>query len=241
MKFAIIGGRSTERAVFKTETRTIETPYGSADVDLVCEGGKDFVFLSRHGLNDSRDARDTNYRANIYALHMLGVTDIVSISSVGTCDYSHKLGTFCLINDFLDFTSGRESCFLREHRKEAHASMEDVFDPRLNDALEHLIIKRNIPYAGRVIYACANGPRFETASEVRMMRMLGAQVVGMVLVPEVALAREIGMRYASIGVICNYATGISADFDDESIDSVANANKEAALSLIVELIRRSKG
>lgn len=240
MKFAIIGGRSTYRSMFKPQTETIVTPYGEVAVDLVTEGGKDFVFLSRHGLNDKRDARDTNYRANIYALHMLGVTDIISISSCGTCDYSHKLGSFCLINDFLDFTSGRESTFLREHRHEIHASMEEAFDSRLNDALEHLIRKLGIPYNGRVIYACANGPRFETAGEVRMMRMLGAQVIGMVLLPEVSLARELGIRYAAVGIICNYATGISSEYTDETIDNIADENKERALNLALELIRRSK-
>ncbi|MDD3400533.1 MAG: MTAP family purine nucleoside phosphorylase [Eubacteriales bacterium] len=240
MKFAIIGGRSTYRTLFDSKSEIIDTPYGSAAVDMLTEDGRDFVFLSRHGFSDSHDARDTNYRANIYALKMLGVTDIVSISSVGTCDYAHKLGTFCLINDFIDFTHDREDSFRREDRVEAHAGMEDAFDPRLNDALEHLIQKFCIPYAGRVIYACANGPRFETASEVRMMRMLGAQVLGMALVPEVSLARELGMRYASIGVICNYATGISIDFTDQSIDQVADDNKETAFAVAKELIKRVK-
>lgn len=240
MKFAIIGGRSTYRNLFEPHSETVDTPYGSVSLDVLKEGTKEFYFLSRHGISDSRDARDTNYRANIYALHLKGVTDIIAISSVGTCDYAHKLGSFCLIYDFLDFTHGREDSFLREDRVEPHASMEDIFDSRLNDALEHLIKKREIPYAGRVIYACTNGPRFETASEVRMMRMVGAQVMGMALVPEVSLAREMGINYASIGIICNYATGMSADFDDKTIDKVADDHKEAAFALAKELIKRAK-
>ncbi len=240
MKFAIIGGRSTYHTLFDSKSETVETPYGQAVVDRLHEGDKEFFFISRHGINDAEDARDTNYRANIYALYKLGVTDIISFSSVGTCDYAHKLGTFCLINDFIDFTHGRENCFERSHRVQVHASMEDVFDPRLNDALEHLIKRKNIPYAGRVIYACANGPRFETSSEVRMFRMLGAQVIGMVLVPEVNLARELGIRYASIGVICNYATGISHDFTDKTIDKVADDNKSTAFDLAKDLIRHAK-
>ena len=113
----------------------------------------------------SRRPPDINYRANIYALHSLGVTHIIGLSSVGACDYSFKLGTVCLINDFIDFTKNRILSFEREHRLALHTGMEDVCSPSLSDALEQRILAHDLPYSGRAIYACTEGPRFETAAE----------------------------------------------------------------------------
>ncbi len=241
MKFAIIGGSSYGQLRLPHQMQHCETPYGDVDVALCkTESGKCFAFLTRGGFTDKQDARDVNYRANLYALYLMGVTHVVSISSVGTCDYSIKLGEYCLISDFIDFTSGRENSFRREHRVVKHAGMENVFDAEMNDALEHLMDKHHIACAGRAAYACTNGPRFETAGEVRMMRMLGAQVLGMTLVPEAPLAAELGMRYASIGIIANYATGMAGDLNDDDIRMMVEAYKGRAFDLAVELIERTR-
>ena len=105
------------------------------------------IFLSRHGVLYRADPPDINYRANIYALHSLGVTHIIGLSSVGACDYAYKLGTVCLINDFIDFTKSRIHSFDREHRQALHTGMEDVCCPDLNDALEQMILARELPLA----------------------------------------------------------------------------------------------
>ena len=91
----------------------------------------EFVFLSRHGVLYSFDPGQINYRANVYALHSLGVTNVVGITSVGTCDYTHKLGSLCLLSDFIDFTKSRPASFEREHRLGLHTGMEEVFSPAL--------------------------------------------------------------------------------------------------------------
>ncbi|HPF53959.1 MAG TPA: MTAP family purine nucleoside phosphorylase [Eubacteriales bacterium] len=237
MKYAIIGGSTIEALTLPYEILHIETPYGDVDVVEACAlDGTQFCFLTRSGFFDRKDACDVNYRANIFALKECGVTNIISISNVGTCDYSHKIGSSCLLCDFIDFTRGRQSSFLREHRVTKHAGMENVFDDVMNDELEALMVRDDVPYSGRVIYAGANGPRFETSAEVRMLRMLGAQVVGLTIVPEAPLAAEIGIAYASIGIISNYATGMAADLTEESIVEVVDAYKGRAFQIALKLI-----
>ena len=238
MKFAIIGG-DFEKLSLPNTPHIIETPYGRAELsEVTLPNGTSFVHLNRHNLNERKDARDCNFRANIFALYMMEVTHIISLSSVGTCDYTHKLGSYCLVADFIDFTHARENSFEREHRHVVHAGMENVFDPWLTDTLEQLMLKEEAPYAGRVIYAGFNGPRFETAAESRMMRMLGAQVVGMVLVPEAPLAAELGIAYASIGIISNYSTGMTGEITFDDINRVTNQNKDRAFRIAIELIEK---
>lgn len=238
MKFAIIGGTNIETLPIPYREQAVSTPYGDVVVFRAQLDGHEFLFLSRHGVLYRYDPGQINYRANIYALHSLGVTNVIGITSVGTCDYTHRLGSFCLLSDFIDFTRMRESSFEREHRLALHTGMEEAFSTELNDTLERLILERGLPYAGRVTYACTEGPRFETAAEIRMLRMLGAQVIGMTILPEAPLARELDIRYAAIGIIANYGTGMTGEVTDRGIDDVMADNREAVFELCFDLIRR---
>ena len=118
----------------------VTTPYGNARViHATLPSGKEVDFLTRHSVCLQEDAYETNFRANIFALYLCGVTHIISISVMGTCDYSFRLGSFCLISDFIDFTRLRPSSFRMEHRLVRHAGMDDVFDSRMTDVLEKVI------------------------------------------------------------------------------------------------------
>lgn len=238
MKFGIIGGTNIEALPIPYFEQAVSTPYGDVVVFRAHLDDHEFVFLSRHGVLYSFDPGQINYRANVYALHSLGVTNVVGITSVGTCDYTHKLGSLCLLSDFIDFTKSRPASFEREHRLGLHTGMEEVFSPALNDTLESLILEHGLPYAGRVIYACTEGPRFETAAEIRMLRMLGAQTVGMTIVPEAPLARELDMRYAAIGIIANYCTGMTGEVTDCGVGEVMAAHRDEVFALCFELVRR---
>lgn len=239
MKYAIIGGTNMEVLPIPYHEEAIGTPYGDVVIYRgTLECGQEVIFRFRHGVLYRHDPADINYRANIYAMHMLGVTHIIGLSSVGACDYAYKLGTVCLINDFIDLTKTRPHTFDREHRLAFHTGMEDVCSPELNDILEHLILEKKIPYSGRAIYACTEGPRFETASEVRMVRMLGAQIIGMTLVPEAPLARELGMHYAAVGIISNYATGMTSYVTDDSIGSVMSQMRDSVFDVCFDLIKQ---
>lgn len=130
MRYAIVGGTNLDEIPVPYRQQSVSTPYGDAIVRLgTLEDGPDVVFLPRHGVLDHIDPPDINYRANIYALHLLDVTHIIGLSSVGACDYSYKLGTVCLINDFIDFTKNRVLSFDRKHRLALHTGMEDVAAP----------------------------------------------------------------------------------------------------------------
>ncbi|MEZ4627644.1 MAG: MTAP family purine nucleoside phosphorylase [Eubacteriales bacterium] len=238
MKYAIIGGNNVEALPIPYTEEAIGTPYGDVVIfrgKLDC--GEEVIFRFRHGVLYRHDPPDINYRANIYAMHMLGVTHIIGLSSVGACDYACKLGTLCLVSDFIDLTKSRPRSFERERRLALHTGMEDVFNPDLNDALERLILEKNLPYSGRAIYCCTEGPRFETAAEVHMMRMLGAQIVGMTLVPEAPLARDLGMYYSAIGIVSNYATGMVSYVTDEDISSVMGKMRESVFDICFDLIK----
>ena len=238
MKYAIIGGTNMEAPPIPYIEDAISTPYGDVVIfrgKLDC--GEEVIFRTRHGVLFRNDAPDINYRANIYALHMLGVTHVIGLASVGACDYGIKVGTVCLINDFIDLTKSRPSSFLREHRDALHTGMEDVFSPEINDTLEQLILSEKIPYSGRAIYACTEGPRFETAAEIRMIRILGAQITGMTLVPEAPLARDLGMQYAAIGIVTNYCTGMMSYVTDDGIGTVMNDMRESVFQLCFSLVQ----
>ncbi|MEG1525474.1 MAG: MTAP family purine nucleoside phosphorylase [Clostridia bacterium] len=239
MRFAIIGGTNIETPPIPYREETVSTPYG--DVVLYrakLEDDHQVIFLSRHGVLSKSDPGQVNYRANVYALDKIGVTHVIGVTSVGACDYSYKLGALCLISDFIDFTKSRPLSFDREHRKNLHTGMEDVLNPGLNDTLERLITELGIPYSGRATYACSEGPRFETAAEIRALRMLGAQVTGMTLVPEAPLCKDLGLTYAAIGIIANHCTGMTSYVTDEDIGAVMATIRQRVFNLCFELVHR---
>ncbi|MBR0206304.1 MAG: MTAP family purine nucleoside phosphorylase [Clostridia bacterium] len=239
MKFAIIGCNSEDAITFPHTSEVVTTPYGNARViHATLPSGKEVDFLTRHSICIQEDAYETNFRANIFALYLCGVTHVISISVMGTCDYSFRLGSFCLITDFIDFTRFRGSSFRLEHRLVKHAGMDDVFDSRMTDALERVTLAEKIPYEGRVIYAAQDGPRYETAAEARMMRALDAQVIGSTLVPEAPLCREVCMKYASIGIIARYATGMDQDVTDEDLLRISAQHKGRALDVALKMIEK---
>lgn len=239
MYFAIIGGTNIDTLPIPSRQETVSTPYGDVLLSRAnIPDGPEFVFLIRHGASALTDHSQVNYRANIFALESVGVTDVIGITSVGACDYSYKLGTMCLLTDFLDFTKSRPSSFERKYRKSLHIGMEDVFNPALSDALEAEIGEMEIPYSGRAIYACSEGPRFETAAEIRALRMMGAQVTGSTIVPEAPLCRELEINYSAVGIIANRCTGMTSYVTDDQIDEVMASIRGRIFDLCFNTIRK---
>lgn len=242
MLYAIVSGTNMETPPIPYREQAVVTPYGDVVVYVgASKSGKEIVFLSRHGVLEDSDPPEINYRANVYALHTLGVTHIIGVSSVGACDYAYKLGTLCLVSDFIDFTKNRPLSFDRMHRVSLHTGMEEVFSPALVDALEQRIRACGVPYSGRAVYACSEGPRFETAAEIRMMRMLGAQITGMTLVPEAPLARDLGIKYAAVGIVANYCTGMASYVSDDDISQVMARMRQNVFDLCFALIDAADG
>jgi len=188
----------------------VETPYGTVEAIIGKLTNHELVFMSRHGQNHAIPPHLVNYRGNIWALKELGVRKVIATAAVGSLSPNYRLGELALLDQFLDFTKSRPQTFFEGGQEGVlHVDMTEPYCSNLRQ----LIIKAS-EYLGLVVkngacYVCTEGPRFETPAEIRMFQYLGADLVGMTSVPEVVLARELGMCYASIGMVTNEAAGIA--------------------------------
>lgn len=247
MPIGIIGGTGLYAPdmlsnVYET---AVKTAFGNVDVKVGTYAGKEVVFICRHGFNHSVPPHMINYRANIAALKLLGVTRVVTTSAVGTLNETMPPGSLILLDQFIDFTSGRESTFFTGG--EAGVIHLDYTNPYCNDLKGYILraadeIGMNIISKG--CYICTQGPRFETAAEIRMMRMMGADVVGMTNVPEVVLAKEAEMCYSSIAMATNWAAGMTNQqlTHEEVVDFMSNnlSNFKKLILKTVEIIDETK-
>ena len=172
--------------------------------------GKTVIFVARHGKDHTIPPHKINYRANIWGLKKLGVTFIISTTAVGSLNENFKPGHFVLTDQFLDFTKNRITTFYEGgDRPVAHLDVTNPYCPELRDILQKVGTEQGLTIHNGGTYVCTEGPRFETPAEIKMFHMLGGDTVGMTNVPEVNLANEAEMAYATISMITNYAAGIS--------------------------------
>lgn len=167
--------------------------------------------MSRHGRDHATPPHLVNYRANIWALHKLGVRKILATAAVGSLSSNFRSGGLVLLDQFLDFTKSRPSTFYDGGQQGVlHVDMTEPYCSALRQDIMDAAEQIGIAVNNGACYVCTEGPRFETPAEIRMFQRLGADLVGMTSVPEVVLARELGMCYASIGMVTNEAAGISS-------------------------------
>ena len=211
-KYAVIGGSGVYDPSLLENTReeTVETPYGSARVSIGSYNGSEVAFMARHGSQHSVPPGKINYRANIKALSELGVEYVVSTSAVGSLQKEIEPGSFVLVDQFYDFTKGRESTFFDgTHEGVAHIDVTEPYCPSLGPLIAELATAMELPIKRSGVYVCCEGPRYETAAEVKLFQSFGGDVVGMTNVPECVLAREAELCYRTICIVTNFAAGIS--------------------------------
>lgn len=237
MNKAIIGGTGVYGVEGNSEARVVNTIYGDAYVDIVKINGEEVVFLARHGKGHSVPPHLINYRANMKALEMLGVKYIFATAAVGSCNEKFAPSDIVIINDFLDFTKNRPITFYEGGEMGVvHTDMSEPYCRSLITKFYGAAKELNINIAGEGVYVCTEGPRFETKQEIKMYKMLGGDVVGMTNVPEVVLAKELGMCYAAIGIITNWCTGIgSGDIELHDINGAMAKNKENITNAIMKV------
>lgn len=232
---AIIGGTGVDTiSNFSSERREVPTPYGL--VELFVGKGKhsSLVFLPRHGSTHSVPPHLINYRANITALKLLEVDTLISIYAVGSITDALAPGEVGTISDFVDFTGGgREHTFFTGGVSSVkHVGMDRAFDPDLTSALH----AKDVTLKHGGVYVCTNGPRLETPSEIRMFKSLGFDVVGMTASTEVTLAREVGIRVASLAYSINWAAGVGPDevlfIGDEQIEKLKDRMISLSMSVL---------
>ena len=206
-KLAIIGGSGLyDVEEFKErEFLMINTPWGkpSDKILKIKYKEKEVYFLPRHGRGHFISPTNINFRANIDALKQLGVTDIVSVSAVGSLNENLSPGTFAIVDQFIDRTFSRKKTFFDEEIV-AHVSMAHPVSNGLMNACEEAIKKEKIDYQRGGTYVVMEGPQFSTLAESNLYRSWKADVIGMTNMPEAKLAREAEIRYASVSMITDY-------------------------------------
>lgn len=189
----------------------VDTAYGAARVTAGAMHGRATYFVSRHGIDHSVPPHMVNYRAIMQALVDSGVTEILAINVVG--GIGHDAGDLVVVDDFIDFTKQRPVTFFDGSTPEGvvHIDMGDPYDARLREVWLRAAQEAGVAVAPTGIYGAFEGPRFETKAEIRMARAAGVTVVGMTGVPEVVLAAERGIPYASLCLVANPAAGLSTE------------------------------
>ncbi|MDR3592363.1 MAG: S-methyl-5'-thioadenosine phosphorylase [Negativicutes bacterium] len=209
---AIIGGTGLydPRMLSNIREEELITPYGRVAYKAGEFDGREVAFIPRHGSKHSIPPHLINYRANIWAMKKIGVTKIISTTAVGSLNRSMGPGAFVLVDQFLDFTKNRVTTFYEGgERGVVHVDVSEPYCPDLRGILLTAAKELAIPVHAAGTYLCTEGPRFETPAEIKAFTILGGDVVGMTNVPEVVLAREAEMCYATVSMVTNFAAGMS--------------------------------
>ncbi len=212
METAIIGGTGVYDPELLDDIREIivDTVYGQVKLMTGSYQGIEIAFIPRHGSDHGVPPHLINYRANIMALHQSGVKNIIATAAVGSLNFELKPGQYVLADQFLDFTKNRQhTFFVGGDQGVSHCDMTVPYCPVLRNVLADAGKEMGSEVCNGGVYVCTEGPRFETAAEIKMFKMLGGDLIGMTSVPEVSLARELGMCYANISIVTNFAAGIS--------------------------------
>jgi len=206
-KLAIIGGSGLYdvEEFNDRELISVNTPWGKPSDEILKTkyNNNEVYFLPRHGKGHYISPTKINFRANIDALKQLGVTDIVSVSAVGSLKENLPPGKFIIIDQFIDRTFAREKTFFDDEIV-AHVSMAHPTSNGLMNACEDAIKKSNIDYQRNGTYVVMEGPQFSTLAESNLYRSWNADVIGMTNMPEAKLAREAEIRYASVSMVTDF-------------------------------------
>src|SRR5574340_152934 len=243
---AIIGGTGlTQLANLEiTRREIIRTPYGEPSGPLVFGniGRHEAVFLARHGHGHTIPPHEVNYRANIWALHAQGATRVVSVATVGGIHPDLTPGTIVIPDQIIDYTHGRKNSFFESRDKPVtHMDFTEPYCEEMRQNCLAAASKSGQQVVDGGVYAAVQGPRLETAAEINRLERDGATMVGMTGMPEASLAKEIGLCYAAIGVVANYAAGRGSSrhrISYEEIDAIlkqAMQRVHATLEHLVEL------
>jgi 5'-methylthioadenosine phosphorylase len=229
---AVIGGSGlyNVEGLEILENLEVDTPFGKPSAPIVRAkyDGFEVLFLSRHGKGHAYPPHLVPYRANLWALKELGVRWVLGINTVGGINPLLEPGDFVVVDQFLDFTKGRPQSFyegkfspdfeygggekhkrLLADKRVVHVDVSEPFCPNLRRLLFKVLEGKGFRFHRRGTYVATEGPRLESAAEIAAFKLLGGDVVGMTMVPEVVLARELQLHYAGLAVVTNPAAGIA--------------------------------
>jgi 5'-methylthioadenosine phosphorylase len=246
---AIIGGTGLTQLdnLTITHRKVVRTPYGEASGALTFGNinGHEVIFLARHGYGHTIPPHRVNYLANIWALREHDASHIVSVASVGGIHPDLGPGTLVIPNQIIDYTYGRKNTYF--DGAGLPVTHIDFTEPYCEEIRQHIMRaceSANEPYVNQGVYACTQGPRLETAAEITRLERDGATMVGMTGMPEAVLARELGLRYAAIGVVINHAAGRGTSkiaIHGEEIQNTLNTSMSRVRNVIAHLVALHNG
>ena len=244
-KLGIIGGSGLYKmeGFEKIKWKKIITPWGKpSDEILIAKFDKEEIcFIPRHSRGHKINPTNINFRANIDAMKQLGVTDIISVSAVGSLKEELEPGRFVIVDQFIDRTFSRVKTFFDDEIV-AHVSMAKPTSPGLSDCCEAALKKLNINNQRNGTYVVMEGPQFSTLAESNLYRTWGADVIGMTNMPEAKLAREAEIRYCTVAMVTDYDCW-HPDHDEVDVSMVIKTlmnNASNAQNMIKEVIKTFK-
>jgi 5'-deoxy-5'-methylthioadenosine phosphorylase len=245
-EIGIIGGSgfSFFNLIEGTRQERVDTPYGPPSSALTTGriGEENVAVVLRHGEGHSILPHAVNYRANLWALKRAGVDTVIALATVGGIGRECRPGAIVIPDQILDFTHSREHTFSPLDGKLFHIDFTEPYCGQLRRVMIEGAERLNIAVIPSGTYAATQGPRFETAAEIRKFENDGAHIVGMTGMPEAALAREAGMCYASIALVVNYAAGRSGNrISVEEIREAYGRTTQKVYSLVAGVVAALAG
>ena len=244
-KLGIIGGSGLYKmeGFEKTKWKKINTPWGKPSDEILQAsiGKEEICFIPRHSRGHKINPTNINFRANIDAMKQLGVTDIISVSAVGSLKENLEPGKFVIVDQFIDRTFSRVKTFFNEEIV-AHVSMAKPTSVGLSECCEAALKKLNISHQVGGTYVVMEGPQFSTLAESNLYRTWGADVIGMTNMPEAKLAREAEIRYSTVAMVTDYDCW-HPDHDEVDVSMVIQTlmkNAANAQNMIKEIIKTFK-
>lgn len=237
-KTGIIGGTglSALTGLERANTHSVETLYGLPSCELVQGkvGNQEVVFLARHGNPHRIPPHMVNYRANISALKKMGVTRIIAVNAVGGIHPDMGPTEVVIPDQIIDYTYDRIQTFFEENLETVHhIDFTYPFSDSLRNVLLEAAQSKLVKVAAGGTYGCTQGPRLETAAEIQKLKRDGCDLVGMTMMPEAALARELNLDYASVCVVVNWGAGLSNSLITmEDIEEALSSGMQKVISIL---------
>jgi 5'-methylthioadenosine phosphorylase len=244
-KLGIIGGSGLYKieGFEKTKWKKIKTPWGLPSDDILTAklDKEEICFIPRHARGHKINPSNINFRANIDAMKQMGVTDIISVSAVGSLKEELSPGTFVIIDQFIDRTFARVKTFFDEEIV-AHVSMAKPVSKSLGECCETALKELGISHQMNGTYIAMEGPQFSSLAESNLYRAWGADVIGMTNMPEAKLAREAEIRYCTVAMVTDYDCW-HPEHDEVDVSMVIQTLTQNALNaqnMIKKVIRSYK-
>ena len=242
MRIGIIGGSGVRELPFDSETESliVETRWGQAAGVLATLGGREVFFLARHGAGHSVPPHRIHYRANMAGLKKLGCDAALATTAVGSLRADLLPGTICVLDQLIDYTLSRtgKTFFDGDDMPVVHTDVTEPFAPLARKAILDAAKSLGLYVRDGGTYLCFDGPRYETAAEVRLFASWGADVVGMTAIPEATLAREAGLHYAGISLVTNLGAGISkTPLDHSEVETAMAEARPRLVALLAEAVK----